>query len=65
MLNKIDTSQYIYEYIRLQLPQKRIHPDGECNVEVISKLNNHKAGRIHGDEIDPRWEPLKEIISQS
>ncbi|HSG67804.1 MAG TPA: DUF177 domain-containing protein, partial [Bacteroidales bacterium] len=36
----IDISTFIYEYIMLSLPIKRVHPEGEeaCNPEVIEKL---------------------------
>lgn len=54
----IDISGFIYEYIMLALPIKKVHPDGEeaCDPSVIEKLNHHSS-----TEVDPRWEALKDL----
>jgi len=57
---KFDLSQYIYEFIHLQLPQKRIHAEGECNPIAIEKLNELNVNTA-SDKVDPRWEALKGI----
>ncbi len=54
-----DTGQYIYEFIRLMIPMKRIHPDDEngnttCNMEMLKKLETFEK-----TETDPRWDALK------
>ena len=51
-------SNFIYEYIMLLLPYKRVHPEGEdlCDQEVVDKLNQHTQ-----NESDPRWAALKEL----
>ncbi len=59
--NKIDLSQFIYEYINLMLPIKKVHPDdepgnGNCNMEMINRLSKHSK-----QESDPRWDALKNI----
>ncbi len=36
--SEIDLSQYIYESIVLSLPYQRVHAEGECNEEMISKF---------------------------
>lgn len=36
--DKIDLSQYIYDSICVSLPLQRIHPDGQCNPEMMEKL---------------------------
>lgn len=55
--NRIDLSQYIYEYVNLLLPLKRTHPNIEdCDPEMIEKINTHAT-----PEVDPRWETLKNI----
>ena len=63
--NEIDLSQYIYEFINLGLPTKRVHPlnnDGEstCNIKMIEKLETfyHK---VEEKEIDHRWSKLKNL----
>lgn len=57
----VDLSQFIYEYINLMLPIKKVHPDDEfgnstCNQEMIDRLHNYSE-RIE----DPRWDALKNI----
>jgi uncharacterized metal-binding protein YceD (DUF177 family) len=37
---EIDLSQYIYDSINISLPLQRIHPDGQCNPEMMEKLRN-------------------------
>lgn len=59
---QIDLSHYVYEYINLLLPAKKIHPKDEkgnskCNSEVINKLNNLESQNT----IDPRWNELKKL----
>ena len=36
--DEIDLGQYIYESIVLSLPYRRVHPDGECNAEMLSRF---------------------------
>ena len=63
----LNIAQYIYEFIHLALPTKRIHPEDKngissCNKEIKKKLEQHKAIEVSKeDEIDPRWEELKNI----
>lgn len=57
--HEINVANNIYEFIQLNIPQKRVHQEGECNPEVISKLeividDNEK-------EIDPRWSGLNKL----
>ena len=35
---EIDLSQYIYESIVLSLPYQRVHPEGECNPEMLERF---------------------------
>ena len=68
---EFDVSHYIYEYIILSLPSRRIHgeaegDESECDPEVISKLEEVAAGeqpetKKDEDDIDPRWAALKEL----
>ncbi|MFW6248184.1 MAG: YceD family protein [Bacteroidota bacterium] len=54
-----DLSHYIYEYIMLSLPYKRMHEDiSECNQDVIHKLKPSKE-----QSIDPRLASLKNIYN--
>lgn len=59
--NNIDLSQYIYEYVNLMLPIKKVHPDDEegnntCNKEMINRLHEYSEQKS-----DPRWDALKNI----
>lgn len=65
---EFDVSHYIYEYIILSLPSRRIHPDNEagesgCDPEVIKKLDEivSQDEVKENDEIDPRWAALKDL----
>lgn len=39
----INVSWFLYEFIVLSLPMKHVHPSGQCNKTVMSKLKKHKA----------------------
>ncbi len=61
----LDLKQYLFEYILLALPIKRIHPDDDdgnstCDPGMLEKLQEHIAGDANGK--DPRWDELKKII---
>lgn len=63
--SEIDISHYVYESICLSLPYQRIHPNDKkgkstCNKEMLIELNKHKIDE-RVEEIDPRWEKLKNI----
>ncbi len=64
--NEINIMQYIYEYINLSLPIQRIHPDdkdgySQCNAEFLEKLKEFSKTEKQENEVDPRWEILKNI----
>lgn len=67
---EINVAQYIYELIILAVPAKRIHPgieDGTLKSDILSKLeelspekdDNKKAS----EDIDPRWNNLKKLLT--
>ena len=65
----INVSWYIYEFIVLSLPMKRVHAPGRCNKEMMEKLSEHLIDDVedsssdgNGGEIDSRWSELKKII---
>ena len=69
--HQIDVSQFIYEMIVLSIPLKRIHPgvkDGSLKTEVLEKLNEltikeQKKESKEEDNIDPRWDKLKQLLT--
>jgi uncharacterized metal-binding protein YceD (DUF177 family) len=66
--HELDISQYIYEYIILSLPIKRVHPaddkgNSTCDKEVLKKLENFlvEEEKEEEEKTDPRWNGLKNI----
>ncbi|HEY0030215.1 MAG TPA: DUF177 domain-containing protein [Bacteroidia bacterium] len=67
--HELNLTQYIYEYITLSLPIKRVHPEDEqgnstCDPEVLEKLEDfliEEEKKDEDDESDPRWDDLKNI----
>ncbi|NJX17426.1 DUF177 domain-containing protein, partial [Tamlana crocina] len=63
--------QYIYELIVLAVPSKRVHPgvlDGTLKSEVLEKLDelSPREKEIKAEEdIDPRWEKLKNLLNDN
>ena len=60
----LDIGQYIYEFIALSIPIKKLHPryanedeeDGDGKLIYSSPVDNEE-----NEEIDPRWEKLKKL----
>ena len=61
---QINIAQYIYESIILSVPSKRVHPNvinGSLKSEVIEKLKELEIKEIKIENIDPRWDKLKDL----
>ena len=56
---ELNVARYIYEFIQLHIPQKRVHQFGECNPEVIERLEEIEDNKEK--EIDPRWSDLNKL----
>ena len=59
---QIDVSNLINEFITLSLPLKKVHPSDKkegdgCNKEIINKLEELSGN----NNVDPRWEKLKNL----
>ena len=69
--HEIDVEQYIYEMIALSVPLKRVHPgvkDGTLQSEALTKLNElkvkeQKEESKQEEDIDPRWDKLKKLLT--
>jgi len=72
--NRINVAKYIFEFIALSLPVKKLHPslrdeeyddDDSEDDEVILIYSSEEDENEEGDEseekIDPRWEALKKL----
>ena len=56
-----DIRSLIYEYIILSIPIYRVHPEGECNPEVLAMLSHDEEPSDEETETDPRWAALKDV----
>ena len=69
--HQLDLAQYIYEMIVLSIPQKRVHPgvkEGTLQTEALRKLNELQVKDVEEvtkkeEEIDPRWDKLKQLLT--
>ena len=53
----------VYEFVLVNAPQKRVHPEGECNPKVLEQLKNVEQKQEKND-VDPRWATLKDINTE-
>ncbi len=63
--DSLDLGQYLYEFIALSIPIKKLHPrfreeeiDDESNVKMIYSTSQDVD---ENNEVDPRWEKLKKL----
>ncbi len=70
--HEINISQIIYEMIALSIPFRKVHPgvkDGTLDSEALRKLNELRVEEIKKDNknteenIDPRWDKLKQLLT--
>ena len=72
--NKINVARYLFDFIALSLPTKKIHPDlrsdeDELDLEddeeevilVYSSAETEEEESGEEEKIDPRWEALKKL----
>jgi len=68
--HEMDITSYIYEFIQLAIPMKKVHDEGECDPEVINKLKEFQLNiddieqKQEINNIDPRWEALNKLKSK-
>ena len=55
-----DIRSLIYEYIILAIPIHRVHPEGQCNPEVLALLYHDEEPDDDETVVDPRWAALKD-----
>jgi uncharacterized metal-binding protein YceD (DUF177 family) len=74
---ELDIAQYIYEMIALSVPLRRVHPgvqDGSLKTEALERLKElileeHKDEvdednkKDKEENIDPRWDKLKQLLT--
>lgn len=66
----LELGQYIFEFIALEVPMKKLHPrfrdeededDGTEGKIIYSSQASDEAHPDKGEDIDPRWEKLKKL----
>ena len=50
--NEVDLTQYIYESIVLSLPYQRVHPEGECNPDMLARFTIASQADIEAMEAE-------------
>lgn len=54
----INVAQFIFEFILLEIPAKKIHPDMDQDEDFVYKSTNEEQKE---EKTDPRWEVLKKL----
>lgn len=70
--HEIDIKENILELITVSIPTRTVHPEGECNEDIRSILDEYvlrsedeiENEQAVEDEIDPRWQALKDLESK-
>ncbi|WP_299011210.1 DUF177 domain-containing protein [uncultured Tenacibaculum sp.] len=66
---QVNVAQYIYELIVLSVPSKRIHPnvaDGTMQSDALRKLEELRINEekpVEEESTDPRWDKLKDLLT--
>ena len=64
--HQINVAQYIYEFIGVNLPIQRVHPNNSCDPEMIAKLDAYKIAPPAEDApTDSRWDELKKLLDKN
>ena len=73
---EVNIAQYIYETLVLAMPTKRVHPgveDGTLKSDILDKLEElsikdnqeEEEQEPQPKEIDPRWDKLKDFLTDN
>ncbi|MBO4571056.1 MAG: DUF177 domain-containing protein [Bacteroidales bacterium] len=60
---EIDISQFVYDYICLSLPIMKVHPEGKCNPDMISRLST-SAGNEGEEKGERPFSGLKDLLKK-
>lgn len=58
---QIDIAPYLYEFIALELPLRKVHDENDCNPEVIDRLHPENNESAEEDETPSVWDKLKKL----
>jgi uncharacterized metal-binding protein YceD (DUF177 family) len=72
---EVDFSQPFYEFISILIPSRTIHPEGDCNQEMLKVMDNYlivesedvisEDQEEDDDEVDPRWAALNKLKNKN
>ena len=65
--HQIDLAQWMYEYVAVAMPMQKVHPEGECDPEMLKYITEEEREEegVNADgETDPRWDALKQLIEK-
>lgn len=66
---EINIQQYVYEFIVLSIPAKKVHPgvaDGSLDSDMLKKLEEYSIDITREEQknnTDPRWDSLKRLLT--
>ena len=69
-MQTIELAQYIYEFLNLEVPLKKLHPrygdaDDSGGDQQEELVYSSAGGENNETEVDPRWQKLKNIIEEN
>ncbi len=63
---ELDLRQFIYDYICVNMPLQRVHEEGECNPQMLEKLNGLNAVGVQkekeGNSANSPFGALEELL---
>jgi len=62
---QINIAQYAYEFFIINMPLKRVHDEGECNPEVLARLEDLRVDEPEEPATDPRWDALNKLKNKN
>ena len=61
--SELDLSQFLYDYICLALPIQKVHEQGKCNSEMVTKINSLNTKALDGDQTKSPFDKLKDVLN--
>lgn len=63
--SELDLSQFLYDYVCLNLPLQKVHPEGECNRDMIERLGNVNGSRAAAEtKVNSPFGALKGLLDK-
>ena len=59
--SRIDLSQWMYEYVVVSLPMRKVHEDGQCDSEMLRYIEQPSSEVSESEAVDPRWSVLEKL----